>query len=279
MGGFVSVKGGRVQAYLYATCIVWYASSSLAQPAQSSEPAGYRALIGEALAEFDRGHAAEARALFMRAHAVNPSARTLRGIGLASFELRDYPAAIDYLSQSLASSVNPLGGTLRESTELLLERARGYVGLYRLKLSPLTARLWLDGALTAPQPELLLDVGTHELVVEAHGFLSARHTVRVNGGEDHALEIALVPLSGTGPERSVPIVAAPTREEARNGERRDGRPVLRSAWLWTGVGVAVAAIGVAVGMAVRRDSRTEVGDLTLTPSTPEGGVFTASAMK
>jgi len=280
MGSFVSFAVGRVQAYLYATCIVWYASSALAQSAHSTEPAGYRALIGEALAEYDRGNSAEARALFMRAHAVNPSARTLRGLGLASFELRDYRAAIEYLDQSLASTVNPLGGTLRESTQVLLDKAHGFVGRFRLKLDPPSACLRIDGALVPVAPVMVLEVGTHELIVEAPGYLSAHHTVRVTGGEDALLDFALVmPTIGRMDLDEPAVHGAPARALARDVERPTQRPLYKNGWLWTGVGVAMAAVGVAVGMVVRRDTRTEVGELTLTQATPNGGVFSASEVR
>ena len=91
-----------------------------AQAQSKAEPAEYRALVSEALAEFDAGHFEEARALFLHAHALNPSARTLRGLGLASFELRAYRATIEYLEQALASQLNPLEEALRTSTEHVL---------------------------------------------------------------------------------------------------------------------------------------------------------------
>ena len=50
-------------------------------------------LIGDAVAEYDAGHFQEARALFRQAHEKSPTARTLRGIGMCSFELRDYVEA------------------------------------------------------------------------------------------------------------------------------------------------------------------------------------------
>src|SRR6266704_960888 len=69
---------------------------------EPSESAQYRALLEEAVTEYDARHYEEARALFRRAHEVSPNARTLRGIGMASFELREYIEALRSLEGSLA---------------------------------------------------------------------------------------------------------------------------------------------------------------------------------
>ena len=98
---------------------------SQARAQGAAEPPEYRALVSEALAEFDEGHFEEARALFLHAHSLNPSARTLRGLGLASFELRAYRASIEYLEQALASQLHPLEGALRTSTEQMF-RGSGF---------------------------------------------------------------------------------------------------------------------------------------------------------
>jgi tetratricopeptide (TPR) repeat protein len=276
MRSFVSFAVGRVQAHLCATCIVWYASSALAQAAPTTEPSGYRVLIGEALAEFDRGNAAEARALFMRAHALNPSARTLRGLGLASFELRDYRAAVDYLEQSLASDANPLPAPLRESTMRLLVRAHGYVGRFRLQLEPPDARVRLDGVAHAGESLLTLDVGTHELVVEAPGRMAARHTVRVTGGEETTLGVALLPLPSAVAAAAEPSPkAGPKRALSTDVERPTARPLYRNGWLWAGIGTAVVSASIAAIVVARRSERTEVGEPTLTAGTPTNGVFSA----
>ncbi|MCZ7679746.1 MAG: sigma 54-interacting transcriptional regulator [Sandaracinaceae bacterium] len=74
--------------------------------AQDGE-AQYRALIEEAVVEFDAGRFPEARSLFLRAHDLAPNARTLRGVGMASFEMRDYVEAYRALSSSLDETVRP----------------------------------------------------------------------------------------------------------------------------------------------------------------------------
>ncbi len=52
------------------------------------DPEGYRAAIDAAVQEYELNHFEESREQFARAHALNPNARTLRGLGVADFELR-----------------------------------------------------------------------------------------------------------------------------------------------------------------------------------------------
>jgi hypothetical protein len=53
-------------------------------------PLAYRETIAEALEEYQAQNYLEAYALFARAHALWPSARTFRGLGVVSFELHRY---------------------------------------------------------------------------------------------------------------------------------------------------------------------------------------------
>ena len=57
--------------------------------AQTNE-SEYQRLVRQAIAEYAEHNFAEARALFARAHALEPNARTLRGLGMTAFELRSY---------------------------------------------------------------------------------------------------------------------------------------------------------------------------------------------
>jgi hypothetical protein len=67
------------------------------------EVPGYREAIDEALAEYAAQNFLEAMSMFARAHKLSPSARTLRGLGSASFELHRYSESVSFLEQALAS--------------------------------------------------------------------------------------------------------------------------------------------------------------------------------
>ena len=93
-------------------------------------------LIGDAVAEYDAGHYQEARALFRQAHEKQPTARTLRGIGMCSFELRDYVEASRNLSASLRETRRPLTSEQKRHADALLARANTFIGRFTVKVQP-----------------------------------------------------------------------------------------------------------------------------------------------
>lgn len=174
------------------------ASSATAQDAPSS---AYAPLLEEAVTEYAANHYSEARALFLRAHEVYPNARTLRGIGMASFELRDYVQALRSLSAALEHEVRPLTDAQRTEVTALMQRTGTFVGRYRITVAPAQSVLTVDGgpAVVEPDGSLLLDLGEHRLVVACDGCESARRTIEVRGGEDETLSLtasAVDPSSG-----------------------------------------------------------------------------------
>ncbi len=226
-------------------------SVALAQGAQiqPSEPAGYRAAIEEALVEYQALNFEEARALFARAHALFPNARTLRGLGMVEFERRNYRASVDYLGQALASEVRPLEGELRMATEQLLGRAKGFLGELRLSVEPSSARVAIDGELvefTEGQP-IVVQVGDHQLEVRAPGYRSKQRTLAVQGGESLSLHIALE-SDAAGP--SEPDIAGEFQPASSDSEpvRASGK----GPWPLIVIGVSGAALvggGVLVALA------------------------------
>ena len=230
-------------------------AQGLAPAAPSStaaEPPGYRAAIDSAIAEHEAGNFAESRALFARAHALYPNARSLRGLGMADFELRNYGASIEYLQEALASSVRPLEGELRTETEALLARARGFVGRFRLVLQPVDAAVTLDGALLPPPPpaQLALAVGDHTLDISAQGRVSERRALRVTGGEDLTLEFNL-------PEQTA---IAPQALQSETPREQSSSSLLASPWFWVAAAAVVVGAGVGIGLAASSGGSTRVAE-------------------
>lgn len=62
--------------------------------------------------------------MFRRAHALRPTARTLRALAVISYELGEYEQCFTMGNEALASSVRPLGEELRSSLLSLVGRAR-----------------------------------------------------------------------------------------------------------------------------------------------------------
>ncbi len=232
-------------------------------------PAGYRAAIDTALQEVEYGNFEEAREQFARAHALFPNARTLRGLGIAEFELRHYVVAVQHLEQSLASSVKPIEGRMRDETESLLARAKAYIGELRLSVEPTHATLLIDGARSSAvssQP-IRLDVGEHVLEFRADGFASERRHVTVRGGTAGILSVQLAALGG-------PLAGRADANGASHGQplerpRSEQQPVYKRWWLWTIVGVVVAGAVTGTVIALKPKDRTEYRALE-TENTPMG---------
>jgi hypothetical protein len=211
--------------------------SGTARAQEAAPPAGYDPLIDSAVAEFAAGRWQEARALFLEAHALFPNARTLRGIGMTSYELRDYPEAMRTLEAALASTQRPLTEEQRAQVRTLLDQARAFIGRFVVPAAPAGARIYVDDARVDIDPTwpaepapIVLGVGEHTVEIRGeHGVASARILVR--GRTDEPLDIDLAPLT-PAPVRDVvapPAAAAPSVDPAP--------------FVLLGVGLGVAAVG------------------------------------
>ncbi len=179
-------------ASIIAVCI---ALMPLGVAAQEGEAASYRNLIAEALREYRIGNWEEARSLFMQAHRLTPSARTLRGLGMASFEARRYPEALLALQGALRDARKPLTREQRADVEKLVERAKRLVASYELRLQPPSAVITVDGCeAVVDQGRLLLSPGRHEIVAKADGYETAIRQMSVDGGSSGTFELTLRPL-------------------------------------------------------------------------------------
>jgi hypothetical protein len=236
--------------------LVLVIASPVARAQEDSTPdpdARYRNALKDALAEYDASHFEEARILFRRAHEINPNARTLRSIGMASFELRDYVAAVRALSAALIDTRKPLNSEQRTHAQGLLERSRMYVDVYTLKISPADVRLLIDGRApdTEPDGTILLGFGVHNLEVSKPGFVLRTMVVNVRGGERKELAMTL--------ERKPTAAAQSPAPSAEVGQNSPRQKVVSSAssgghskagWLIAAGGAAVASGGAVYGWLV-----------------------------
>jgi hypothetical protein len=218
-----------------------------------SDDAAYRELVRNALAEFGAKNWAESLALFRRAHAAQPSARTLRGLGMVAFEMQDYVEARAQLSAALRDPRKPLDGELRTTTETLLVRTRQLIGRARVKLEPASATLRFDGQrIDLPKGgELWMKAGGHVLIAEAVGHHTQRVEIDILGGEDMELEMKLEPAllarqqapHEVGREQAV----AESLSSAPDGaEDREEDGLTEKWWFWAGAGALAIGVGAAV---------------------------------
>jgi hypothetical protein len=231
----------------------------------------YRDVVARAIAEFAGGRWAEARSLFLRAHALWPSARTWRSLGMTSFELRSYGRALIELQAALDDARRPLGGEHRAQVASLIDQTRAFVGRYRVRLSPAHATLLVDGAQRALAADgvLLLGVGRHELLARADGHGELRRTLEVQGIEDEELTLVLQPMAPTA-QANLPVPAsasaassgpdaAPAGPSDRTADAATDDTGAPRIWTWVAAGAAVA-LGAA-STVLWLESRSQFDDL------------------
>jgi hypothetical protein len=99
-----------------------------------------------AVRAYESGDLDSARALFERLHGQQPTARTLRGLGMVAFRQERFSDAALLLEASLSSQEKPLTPELAESVQVVLAAARAHLG--RAILTGLMAEtsVLVDGA-------------------------------------------------------------------------------------------------------------------------------------
>jgi hypothetical protein len=220
----------------------------------------YLEVIQGALVEFEAGNYAEARVLFEQAHGMRPSARTLRGMALASFELREYVRAGQELNAALVDGRQPLSEPQRKEALTLLLRLERYVGRLEIRATPKAATVTLDGRRVSGEFEI--ELGKHELTVQAPGYRDHNRVVIVEGGKRQVVEVTLNSIERNAANAAAPvpqavagtIEASLLQHDLRDDEETDS--VLTQWWFWTAVGV-VAVGGIVTAVALSSTTRTE----------------------
>ncbi len=208
----------------------------------------YEVALTEALSAHARGDYGPARVFMERAHALDPSARTLRGLGIISFAQGRHLEAIGYFDAALKSPVKALPAELRAGVEELRSHCWGQLGRFRIQIDPAQAELLIDGekpAFHAPDV-IVLTPGQHLLAVDAADRARFAMPLQVAPGDDRMLQIVLAaPAAPRVVERWLqPAVPEP--------ERSAGTLLRRRRLLWSGGGLLVGAGAVLYGTAFSR---------------------------
>jgi Tfp pilus assembly protein PilF len=220
--------------------------------ARAQEPSEYESTIKRAVTEFDLGHWEEASALFHRAHELKPNARTWRGMGLCAFELRKYVEATAHLEAALVDPHKPLTAKQRNETQKVIDQARQFVSVYRVRVRPTEAEVVVDGKRQSLRDgQLFLDPGPHTVLVRAAGYAERRESLRTDAGVRDELAIDLEvnePLQ----ERATPAEAAPAppAEVAPADDSAQPAPSRRRVWTWVLGGATLASAATTVGLRI-----------------------------
>jgi hypothetical protein len=230
----------RMRTALLALVLVLTGASARAADSPTAQA---DALIGEGFKLRLQGKNAEALDLFLKAHAVAPSAKTLGQMGSVEVALRRWIDAEAHLEQALTRHDSPWIEIPknRELIEKTLAEARQQIGRVQFR-GPVGASVAVDGRPIGALPLIApvhLAAGSVRVTASAAGFQPLQRDVSVQGGADQAVDLTLLPVS-TLP---APAPAVTLAQPAEPGGRSVG-------WrAWTGGGLLVAGLaGVGVGI-------------------------------
>lgn len=209
--------------------------TSFARALEPPQPAGgdYNIALEAAVESFREGDFQQARAEFAAAHALNPSARTLRGLGLSDFEAGNYALAITELEAALLDQRKPLDADQRSEVQAVIAHARTFVGTLEIQRTPPEAVVTVEGAPLSGD-SVTLDAGLYTLRAQAPGYADLEQQVEVLAGAVSTARVALVP---SPPDATPPPVVV----EADDTQRT-------SAWIVGGLGVTGVIVGSIFGV-------------------------------
>ena len=196
--------------------------------AEASAVPGYTEAVGAAIEHYSAHRWREAQVAFARAHELQPSARTYRGLGLAAYYVGEYSVAREAFEQALSDARRPLPEDQRREVVELLAASVRETGRFELRVAPASARVEADGAVTERRV-LLLSRGEHAVSVSAEGHVPQHATLIVTGGEDRALAFALPvvarapsPVAKSEPVRIAPVASSRPEAPEASRARDDG---------------------------------------------------------
>lgn len=182
------LRWGRCTALLFALTVA--NTGGVAHAGDSEDE--YKRITAAAIRDYNAGQYPKARALFLQAHALAPSARTLRALGSAAFELHHYVQAIQELNASLTDERAALDDALRSSVRALIRRAESSVARLEIAVEPAAAVLLLDGRRVAAG-RLDVDPGEHRLLAKSAGHHEQSIVLNVESGMRRSVSLKLDP--------------------------------------------------------------------------------------
>jgi hypothetical protein len=250
----------RDRSLLRTLCLV-LAVAPCAASAQSTAPSpvqagtSYRELIRKAVQEYELGNWAEAKLFFTDAHALNPNARTMRGLGLVAYALRNYVEAQTWFQQALDSHVEPLPDKLRIEVSEYLRLSEHFLAHLRVAVDPGEAEIRLDdkpldSSAMAGGGGATVNPGPHELIISQNGYETVRRHLDLDAAANIELSFRLHSLLPVAPPPPQPLAAAIQPEEPKPLAPQPDAPFI-GGWLVAGGSAAMAIVGgVLIGLGV-----------------------------
>jgi hypothetical protein len=233
-----------MRPFVVATSLLLALAATSAVAAEPSPTAQADELIAEGFKLRVQGKKAEALELFLRAHALAPSAKTLGQIGSAEAALGRWVDADEHLEDALSRHDSPWIELPenRKIIEQTLADVRKHVGTVRFG-GPAGADVSINGRTVGALPlakPVRVTAGTVAISATAKGFNPVREELAIQGGSDQTVSLPFVP-------ESVPSPAVTLLQPVSSPPHASGRH------LWLGGGLAVvglAGVGLGIGWLV-----------------------------
>lgn len=209
----------------------------------------YQQATAQALSAYASADYARARVLFERAHALDPSARTFRALGLTAVNLKHYDEARHDLVAALSDSRQPLGNEQRAQVSDTLRWMDSTLSVLQVVATPPEAQMLIDGV--SVSNEVTLDPGKHILRVEAAGYAPLERTFACQPAQHRTLELALQRVDLQ--PRAADMTSSPAPSLTSATAATDSS-VWSRWWFWTAVGLVVIAGGTAAVIAATTHS-------------------------
>lgn len=239
------------------------AAAQATAPAPAQAGASYRELIRRAVQEYELGNWAEAKLFFSDAHALNPNARTMRGLGLVAYALRNYVEADSWFQQALESQAEPLPEKLRVEVSEYQRLSEHFLAHLRVVVDPAEAEIRLDDKLLeasamAGGGAAAVNPGPHELMISREGYETVRRHLELDAAANIELSFRLHALQPVlPPQPPQPLAAVIPLPEPKHPAPQPNAPFI-GGWLVAGSSAALAITGgVLIGLGVSDVSKVE----------------------
>ncbi len=198
---------------------------------------------------------------FNRAYELAPNWQVLYNIGQASYQLRDYAAALRTLEKYVAAGGATIAPDRRQQVDREMDELRGRVAHVTFSANVEGAEVLLDdvsmGSLPFRGPELV-GAGRHRITATKAGWAPATRVVDIAGGDNLTLKLELR-------EESRPEGLGPSTADAGSHA-----PSYAPALVVGGIGVAGVAVGAIFGILAINDHSTLNGECNATKQCPYG---------
>ena len=204
----------RVGVLLLALVLVFAAAPAAAAPS-AAEKAEARRHFEVGVAKAKLKHYDEAIAEFTRAYDLSPSPTPLYNVAIARAENGQHVQAVEMFQRYLAEGGDMVPADRRAKIQTRIAELEARLGTIRVRVSPETANLLLDGKSVDPAAAargVRVEPGPHVVIASSDGFVPRKEVPTVGPGAVAEVTVALVPVPSA--DRPTPPHSAPAEVAA-----------------------------------------------------------------